>query len=655
MCHLLLLWLFLAFSACLSQPTLQDSGIFKQNRQCTVTTMALYTELPAHLEEVDIIITGGGTSGNVLASRLSDAYPDLSILVIEGGPDSANNPNVTIPSLYRFNLGPDSTTSTAVLSHPEEQLAGRALSVFTGAVLGGGSSVNALAYARGQASDFDAWNTKGWSADELLPFMRKLETFYGEDDLNTHGHSGPIEASFGKYVSEPLMDDFVTAVNKTGYDKITDVHNLRAINAVAPNFRYASPEDGKRQDTAHKYVHPRLHDNKHPNLNVLVGTQVSKVLFGDGHEMEATGIEFRFNPKIQGAIESDRSGVHTIKARKLVVVSAGVFGTPLILERSGLGDKKILDAARIKVSRDLPGVGREYHDHQAMSFVYKSKVAPADTVDSLFTGVRNLSDLIQNDDPILSWTGIDAMAKIRPNMTELTEFRAQYRTIWEREFANVPTKPLFLLALINGLLADVDLLSPEAAYFTISPFLVHPRSRGHVHVTGPGIDDPVDFRTGFVSDSDDFDVLSHVWAYKRQREAARRMKFYNGEVASKHPPFPDGSGASLAKPPDQELTYSAADDELIKTFVRERVGTISHGLGTCRMASEQDMGVVDASLNVYGTERLKVADMSIAPGSVSGNTMNTAVLIGEKAADIIIKELASKGRSALGEGSRPTQ
>ncbi|KAI1176571.1 alcohol oxidase-like protein [Nemania sp. FL0916] len=610
--------------------------------------MALHTELPAHLEEVDVIITGGGTSGNVLASRLSDAYPDLSILVVEGGPDNANNPNVTIPSLYRFNLAPNSTTSTAALGHPEEQLAGRIISVASGAVLGGGSSINALAYARGQASDFDAWNTKGWSADELLPFMKKLETFYGEDDLDTHGHSGPIEASFGKYVSEPLMDDFVTAVNETGYNKISDVHNLQAINAVAPNPRYASPKDGKRQDTAHKYIHPRLRDNKHPNLNVLVGAQVNKVLFGDGPGKEATGIEYRFNPKFQAANGPDHSSVHSIKARRLVVVSAGVFGTPLILERSGLGNKKVLDAAGIKVTRELPGVGREYHDHQAMSFVYKSKVAPADTVDSLFTGLRNLTDLLQNDDPILSWTGIDAMAKIRPNTTELTEFGDQYRATWEREFANVPTRPLFLLALINGLLGDVDLLSPKAAYFTIAPFLVQPESRGHVHITGPGIDDPIDFRTGFVLDSGDFDLLSHVWIYKRQREAARRMKFYNGEVASKHPPFPEGSGASLATPPDQDLIYSAADDELIKTFVRERVGTISHGLGTCRMAPEQDMGVVDADLNVYGTERLKIADMSIAPGNVSGNTMNTAVLIGEKAADIIIKELGSKERSALG-------
>ncbi|KAI0868560.1 GMC oxidoreductase-domain-containing protein [Hypoxylon argillaceum] len=642
MCHLPMLWLFLAFTACLSQPTRQDTRSSKQYRQCKATSMALHTELPVHLQEVDVIITGGGTSGNVLASRLSDAYPDMSILVIEGGPDNANNPNVTIPSLFRFNLAPGSTTSTAVVGQPEGQLAGRAIPVLSGAVLGGGSSVNALAYARGQASDFDAWNTKGWSADELLPFLKKLETFYGEDDLGTHGHSGPIEASFGKYVSEPLMDDFVTAVNETGYNRISDVHNLFAINAVAPDFRYASPKDGKRQDTAHKYLHPRLHDNKHPNLNVLVGAQVNKVLFSDGPVKEATGIEYRLNPKFQTANESDRSGVYSIKARKLVVVSAGVFGTPLILERSGLGDKKVLDAAGIKVTHELPGVGREYHDHQAMSFVYKSKVAPADTVDSLFTGLKNLTDLIQNDDPILSWTGIDAMAKVRPNPTELSEFRDQYRAIWEHEFANVPTKPLFLLALINGLLADVDLLSPQAAYFTISPFLVHAKSRGYVHITGPGIDDPVDFRTGFVSDPDDFDVLSHVWVYKRQREAARRMKFYNGEVASKHPPFPEGSGASLATPLGQDLTYSAADDELIKTFVRERVGTISHGLGTCRMAPEQEMGVVDASLNVYGTERLKVADMSIAPGNVSGNTMNTAVLIGEKAADLIIKELGSK-------------
>lgn len=98
----------------------------------------------------------------------------MSILVIEGGPDNANNPNVTIPSLFRFNLAPGSTTSTAVVGQPEGQLAGRAIPVLSGAVLGGGSSVNALAYARGQASDFDAWNTKGWSADELLPFLKKV-------------------------------------------------------------------------------------------------------------------------------------------------------------------------------------------------------------------------------------------------------------------------------------------------------------------------------------------------------------------------------------------------------------------------------------------------------------------------------------------------
>ena len=146
-------------------------------------------------------------------------------------------------------------------------------------------------------------------------------------------------------------------------------------------------------------------------------------------------------------------------------------------------------------------------------------------------------------------------------------------------------------------------------------------------------------------------MLSHVWAYKRQREAARRMNFYNGEVASKHPPFPEGSGASLTTPAGQDLTYSAADDELIKTFVRERVGTISHGLGTCRMAPEVDGprpgGVVDDRLRVHGVVGLRIADASMFPHILSTHLAAPVVAVAEKCADMVKEDWMKAGRSKV--------
>lgn len=168
------------------------------------------------------------------------------------------------------------------------------------------------------------------------------------------------------------------------------------------------------------------------------------------------------------------------------------------------------------------------------------------------------------------------------------------------------------------------------------------------HITGPQIDDPPDFRTGYLSDPNDLDLQKQVWLYKTQRQAARKMAFYRGETHLA-PSFSAGSSASLltgtvSANPKVEIEYSSEDDEAIKQYVRENIGTTYHGLGTCKMAPIEQLGVVDKSLQVHGVQRLKVADMSIAPGNVSGNTMSTALMIGERAAEIFIRELGLGGR-----------
>lgn len=183
----------------------------------------------------------------------------------------------------------------------------------------------------------------------------------------------------------------------------------------------------------------------------------------------------------------------------------------------------------------------------------------------------------------------------------------------------------------------------------------YPYSRGHIHVSGPDLTDPIDFDVGYLKDANEIDVKKHIWAYKTQREIFRRMGIFRGELASSHPKFPSGSEAQVVEKTDgpmalddnKRIQYSAEDDKAIEQHVRETVSTTWHSLGTCKMAPREKKGVVDASLSVYGTKGLKLADLSIVPENVGANTNNTAFLVGEKAADIFIRELELKDKPRL--------
>ncbi|OCT47527.1 Alcohol oxidase [Cladophialophora carrionii] len=581
--------------------------------------MGLYTTLPDELAEVDIIIVGGGTAGCVIASRLADTDPQCAILVIEGGPNNLDLPAVAHPALYRGNFMPGSKTIQPYLPRKEEHLSGRTAIVFAASVLGGGSSVNAAMYNRPQRDDLDSWNTEGWSADELLPSLTKFETYHGRGDAACHGASGPIKVSSGTYTSNAMADDFVAAMNKTGFPEVRDLQDLVSANGVSRTYRYVSPDDGRRQNAATAYLHPRLRDGHHPNLHVLVESQVVRVLFDQ--DKRATAVEYRPNPNIR--TEATRDLRRTVKARKLVVISAGTHSTPSILERSGIGSREVLDRAAVPVLCDLPGVGRNYQDHQMTVYTYKSSMRAEDTTESIIDGTRDVAQLLGNNDKFLSWNGVDASAKIRPTESDVDSMGSGFREVWERDFKNAPNRPLGLIfSVAGGRMPKWEMQ----------------------HITGPDLEDPLDFETGFLSDRDDIDLTTQVWLYKTQRQVARRMRFYRGETHL-HPRFPGRSNAdSLAEPASDEeagseIRYSPEDDEAIRQWVREHIGTAFHSLGTCKMAPVEELGVVDKDLNVHGVHMLKVADLSIVPENVSGNTMSTALMIGEKAADIIIQDL----------------
>ncbi|KAK4226853.1 putative GMC oxidoreductase [Podospora fimiseda] len=596
--------------------------------------MGLFTTLPEDLTEVDVIIAGGGTAGCIVAARLAEADPQLSILVIEGGSNN-DAPEISIPILLMANLMPGSKTNIFYQSKPEEQLGGRELIVPSGGVLGGGSSTNMMMYSRAQKSDFDEWDVPGWSAEEMMPFLKKIETFHGPDPTGAHGNDGPIQVSKGTFTSSRLQDQFISSAEKLGWPEITDLQALdEKTNGVQRALRYISP-DGKRQDTASRYLHPKLQDDEHfPNLQVLVQHQVVKVLFDNNKK--AVGVEFTPNPLFQEETTQPPS-TQTIKARTLVILSCGAIGTPTLLERSGIGNSHLLNSLNISVVSDLPGVGKEYEDHQLNVYPYFSSLDPEETADALYSGRRDLAALIQNNDKILGWNAQEVTCKLRPSEEDIVSLGPDFEEIWNKDFEPIPDRPLGMMAPVAAFPADPSTVPiPNKQYFAISTFSVYPYSRGHVHITSSSPSSSLDFQTGFFSDTKKFDIKTHKWLYKTQREIARQMSIYQGEVPSGHPPFSVGSKARLGitVAEAEKLEYSDEDEMILEKWLRENVGTTWHSLGTCKM-----MEVVDEKLGVYGVEGLKIVDLSVVRGNVGANTCGTAMVVGEKGAEIIRGEL----------------
>ncbi|CZS96457.1 related to alcohol oxidase [Rhynchosporium agropyri] len=572
--------------------------------------MPISNTLPDGLEEFDIIVAGGGTAGCIVASRLAAADPDLLILVVEYGQNNYQLPEIVHPALFPVNVMPGSTAAIFWQTEESEALAGRKLVVPSGGILGGGSS---------------------------------LETYHGPGSSKTHGSDGPMHVSSGGFRSQGPEEDFITAAAKVGFPEITDSQDLESTNGMCRWLRYVSPE-GTRQDTAHAYLHPLLVDGKHPNLHVLVETQITRVLFhDDGEEKRASGVEICANPMFP----SSSMGLRFLKARRLVVVSAGTFGSPLILERSGIGSSEILERAGVTVIADVPGVGHDYQDHNEILCAYKTSLGIEETQNALLGGLQTLADAAEKGDPRVGWNTVDVAGKIRPSLSEVAALGPDFEVAWEKDFKHEPAKPLGLIALIAGYLGDRSLVQ-GGEFIQVVSYSAYPYSRGSIHITGPEITDKPRFVNGYLTDANDFDLKAHVWQYKKQREIMRRTRMYRGEVAAHHPVFPLGSKAAclsldILQSTDtttiEDVVYTVEDDKAIEDFVRENLTTTWHALGTAKMAPREDMGVVDRSLNVYGVRGLKVVDLSIVPENVGANTNNTAMMIGEKGAVIIAEEL----------------
>ncbi|KAI2464627.1 GMC oxidoreductase-domain-containing protein [Annulohypoxylon bovei var. microspora] len=407
--------------------------------------MGLYTKLPEEINEVDVIIAGGGTAACVVAARLADADPKLSILLIESGPNN-ETPTIKYPALFMLHLAPDSKTNVFHMIKKSPGVADRMLMLATGSVLGGGSSTNMMMYSRAQRSDWDSWNTLGWSANDMVPYLRKLETYHGKDEKGVHGQDGPIHVSRGTYNSQRIEDEVIAAAEKLGWPEVEDLSDLDAINAVWRAKRFISP-NGERQDAASCYLHPRLRDGKHPNLHVLVESQVTRILLDESHK--AVGVEFRSNPLFHPN-EADQLP-RSVKANKLVIASCGACGTPSLLERSGIGAPKILENAGVSVAVELPGVGKGYEDHHLLGYPYLNNLSATDTLDGLVLGrMGSYEDLMKKNEKMLGWNGQEIQGKVRPTDVEVAALGPDFQKAWDKEFKNYPDKPLAIINVVGG-------------------------------------------------------------------------------------------------------------------------------------------------------------------------------------------------------------
>ncbi|KAJ7930528.1 hypothetical protein B0H13DRAFT_1595284, partial [Mycena leptocephala] len=399
--------------------------------------------------------------------------------------------------------------------------------------------------------------------------------------------------------------------------------------------RYIDAETGRRSDTAHCYVY---NQRLNPNLQILDHARVHRVLFENGNR--AVGVKYQ-------AGERD-THLLTSYASRLVVVFAGTFCSPGILERSGIGAKGLLEEHPIPVVSDLPGVGQNYKDldHHVGMVTY---MAPDHVV--------TLADLVQDKDGaleaqwkqdgkgLLATTGIDAAIKVRPNEQDLAQLTPLFAPRWKSLSHFFPMPQINAWQPINSNFDNIAPV-PSRAIYGVSYFTAYPISAGYVHITSADPYTPLQVNALLEMDED---MIVMRWAYKWSRELARRMDCYRGEHIGGHPHFSEGSHAKCGPAEGPvgfsvpEIQYTDADNEAIDMFRRARAGLGWHSLGTYAMKPRLESGVVDPRLNVYGVRNLKVADLSIAPLNVGANTYHTALLIGEKAAIIIAEELGIPG------------
>lgn len=526
--------------------------------------------------QYDYVIVGGGSGGASLAGRLAERCPDASIALIEAGPHTERNLFVNMPMGVAALVPFRNKNNYAYQTVPQPGLNGRRGYQPRGRGFGGSSAINAMIYTRGHPLDYDEWarlGCTGWAWDDVLPyFLRAEDNARGANAW--HGAGGPLGVSDLRE-RNAVAERFVQAALEAGFPANDDFNGA---HQEGVGFYQVTQRGGERCTVARAY----LYGKPRPNLHLIADATVLRVSF-DG--VRATGVD---------VVRAGRS--ERIEARAEVILAAGAFNTPQLLMCSGIGPAAHLREHGIAVQHDAPDVGRNLIDH--IDFTYNKRVHSSETVGYSLRGAARMVP------------GLVRYLRGRRGMftTNVAEAGGFLKSRPELE------RPDLQLHFCTALVDDHSRRLHWGHGYSLHVCVLRPASRGTVTLASADAREAPVIDPRFLSDARDLDLLVEG------ARIARRIL----------------DAPSLLRMGGREIyTQAGQSDAELRATIAAHADTIYHPVATCRMGSDAQ-SVVDPQLRVRGATHLRIADASVMPTLIGGNTNAPTVMIGERAADLIV-------------------
>lgn len=523
----------------------------------------------------DYVIVGAGTGGCVMAARLAED-PSARVCLIEAG-GSDRHPFVRTPALVAAAIA-SKRLNWHFQTVPQPELHGRRVPQPRGRVVGGSGSINGMVYSRGHPADYDDWavaGATGWDFAHVLPYFLRTENNEDLPESAYHAHGGPVNVR-RPWPPNPLNLAFIEATAALGFPRTDDFNGA---SSEGVGLRQGTIRRGRRDSTAQAMLRPAL---QRGTITLLTDARVLRVLAQAG--------------RAQGVVYERGGQQHSALAAREVILCAGAVQTPQLLMLSGIGPAPELKAAGIEPVLDLPGVGRNLHDHLACPIMMRSRDPTSYGISwrALPRGVFNVAQyLLYRGGPLASnvFESV-AFLRTRPGLD-----RPDVQFVFQPAARPRPGFPL-----------------PVGHGYAISPVCLYPKSRGRISLAGPDPHAAPLIDPALLREPEDIEPLVRALRIARRILASPQFARYRAtEVA-----------------PGAE----AQSDEDMADFVRGTSYTVHHQVGTCRMGSGED-AVVDPELRVRGIGALRVVDASVMPILVGGNTNAVVVMIAEKAADLV--------------------